>query len=313
MNYCDYNGFFEGKSVLVTGGAGFIGSHLTQHLAALGSRVRVLDDFSTGHNENIHGVDLTCFEGSILNHSLLATACEGIDIVFHLAAFVSVPESIQSPEKCFEINVQGTEGLIKEANLAQCKRIVFASSAACYGSHPNLPSSEGDDCSLESPYAQTKWEGEQLIAKMRSTDGVSLRFFNVFGQRQDPNSQYAAVVSAFWDAIQQDRSPIVYGDGSQTRDFTAVENVVHANLLAASHSSSLGGRVFNVGTGASLSVVELLDEMLDGKEIQITYLPSRKGDVQHSRADITAITNVLGYSPLIETRQALAELFSPTQ
>lgn len=312
MMYCDYNGFFEGKSALVTGGAGFIGSHLTQHLVELGTHVRVLDNFSTGHARNVRGINATCTEGSILDQTILSEVCQDVDIVFHLAAFVSVPQSIIQPELCFKVNVEGTKNLIDTLSHLPCRRIVFASSAACYGSHPQLPSSENDEVSLESPYAESKWEGEQFIANMHGVDGVSLRFFNVFGQRQDPNSQYAAVVTAFQHAIENSQPPVIYGDGNQTRDFTPVENVVHANLLAASHPHALQGSVFNVGTGSSLSLLDLLRAMTGEHCVQVTHNEPRGGDVQHSRADITAIENVLGYSPVIEAKQALAELFNPT-
>ncbi len=310
---CNYNGFFDGKSALVTGGAGFIGSHLTQHLATLGAHVRVLDDFSTGHAENLRGIDAECIEGSILHQSLLKGTCKDVDVVFHLAAFVSVPQSMLEPNACFEVNIQGTQNLINSVETAACARIVFASSAACYGSHPKLPSSEGDDVSLESPYAESKWQGEQLIAQMESTDGVSLRFFNVFGQRQDPNSQYAAVVSVFQDALRNNQTPIIFGDGSQTRDFTPVENIIHAMLLAGASLEPLRGEVLNVGTGVSLSLNELLGVMAHNELVQAIHKEPREGDVQHSQADITAITTALGYSPVVETKQALAQLVNPTQ
>nr|MBC8421697.1 NAD-dependent epimerase/dehydratase family protein [bacterium] len=163
----------------------------------------------------------------------------------------------------------------------------------------------------ESPYAESKWKGEQLIAQMESADGVSLRFFNVFGQRQDPNSQYAAVVSVFQDALRNNCTPIIFGDGNQTRDFTPVQNVVHAMLLAGACPRPLHGEVFNVGTGTSLSLNELLQAMAHDENVQAVHEEPRVGDVQHSQADITLITEVLGYSSIIETRQALADLVNP--
>jgi UDP-glucose 4-epimerase len=313
MDYCTYNGFFEGKTALVTGGAGFIGSHLTQHLASLRCKVRVLDDFSTGHASNLQNIEATCVEGSILDTEVLNHVVTGCDYVFHLAAFVSVPLSFENPDECFNINVQGTEEVLKAATLANCKRVVFSSSAACYGSQPKLPSSELDDVSLESPYAESKYACERLVATMPSVDGVSLRYFNVFGIRQDPNSQYAAVVSAFKNALQQSDTPVIYGDGTQTRDFTAVENVVHANLLAASHVTPLHGAVFNVGTGSSISLHSLLRTMANDETISISHQPERKGDVQHSCADITAISNTLGYSPIADTTRSLRILLNPKQ
>jgi UDP-glucose 4-epimerase len=226
---------------------------------------------------------------------------------------VSVPKSFELPEFCFETNVRGTEHVISVAQEHGCRRVIFASSAACYGSSPNLPSSEQDSVSLESPYAESKYQGEQRIADMQTCDGVSLRFFNVFGSRQDPHSQYAAVVSAFQDALEHHRSPIIYGDGSQTRDFTAVENIVHANLLAGAHQEPLRGAVFNVGTGKSMSLFTLLHAMAGEEEIRITYKDAREGDVLHSRADIAAISNTLGYSPILTTEKALRKLLSPRQ
>ncbi|MBC8309359.1 MAG: NAD-dependent epimerase/dehydratase family protein [Planctomycetes bacterium] len=313
MDYSAYNGFFEGKTALVTGGAGFIGSHLTQHLAALRCKVRVLDDFSTGRASNLLNIDAESIEGSILDDNLLQEVSDGCDFVFHLAAFVSVPKSIEEPQECYNTNILGTEKVVQAANDAKCRRLVFTSSAACYGSHPKLPSSERDQVSLESPYAESKFAGEQLVAKISAIDGVSLRYFNVFGQRQDPNSQYAAVVSAFKNAIQQNRSPIIYGDGTQTRDFTAVENVVHANLLAAYHPEPLCGAVFNVGMGFAMSLNTLVRTMANDEDVQVTYHRARNGDVQHSQADIGAISDVLGYSPVVDTVPALRLLLNPAE
>ena len=313
MNYSAYNGFFEGKTALVTGGAGFIGSHLTQHLAALRCDVRVLDDFSTGHTSNLQDIDAESVDGSILDAEVLRQITDGCDFVFHLAAFVSVPQSIEEPQKCFNINIDGTKKVIQASNVAKCKRLVFTSSAACYGSHPKLRSSEGDLVSLESPYAESKFAGEQLVANNSETDGVSLRYFNVFGHRQDPNSQYAAVVSSFKNARQQNLPPVIYGDGTQTRDFTAVENVVHANLLAASHPEPLCGALFNIGTGTSMSLNKLVRTMANEEVIPVLYQEARKGDVQHSQADITSASRVLGYSPIVDTTSALQTLLSPIQ
>jgi len=212
-----YDNFFEGKAVLVTGGAGFIGSHLTQHLALLGAQVRVLDNLSTGYRKNLDGIAVSLFEGSILDASVLHKAISGCSLVFHEAAFVSVPESFDDADSCFATNIKGTSNVMKAAERANCDRVMFASSAACYGSSPELPSSETDTVSAESPYAQSKVMGEQLM-KDAQVDAVSLRYFNVFGERQDPASQYAAVVSSFARTIQDGGTPTIYGNGSQTRD-----------------------------------------------------------------------------------------------
>ena len=305
-----YDNFFEGKAVLVTGGAGFIGSHLTQHLVRLGAQVRVLDNLSTGYRKNIDGIAVSLFEGSILDASVLHKAISGCSLVFHEAAFVSVPESFDDADSCFATNIKGTSNVMKAAERANCDRVMFASSAACYGSSPELPSSETDTVSAESPYAQSKVMGEQLM-KDAQVDAVSLRYFNVFGERQDPTSQYAAVVSSFARTIQDGGTPTIYGNGSQTRDFTPVENIVHANLLAASHPNPLRGEVFNVGTGSSTSLLELVRGMAGNEEV--TFEPARTGDVQDSRADIAKITGALSYETVVQTSDALRALVNRTR
>lgn len=313
MNHLDYNGFFTGRTVLVTGGAGFIGSHLTQHLASLNCRVRVLDDLSSGYISNLDGIDATLIEGSILDEDVLSHAIENCSVVFHEAALVSVPMSVEDPEFCDLVNVTGTKNVIEAAIKVSSERIVFASSAACYGSNPTLPSTETDKLSTESPYATSKRAGELLMEHLTEIDSVSLRYFNVFGPRQDASSQYAAVVSAFTDAIGQNRTPVIFGDGKQTRDFTHVSNVVHANLLAASYQGRLQGSIFNVGTGYAMSILELLQHMQDNNEVDVVFKPTRQGDVQHSCANIDSITRVLGYRPITETSGAIAALVSPRQ
>ena len=305
-----YDNFFEGKAVLITGGAGFIGSHLTQHLARLGAQVRVLDNLSTGYRKNLDGIAVSLFEGSILDASALHEAINGCSLVFHEAAFVSVPESFNDADLCFATNIKGTSNVMKAAKRANCDRVMFASSAACYGSSPELPSSETDTVSAESPYAQSKVMGEQLM-KDAQVDAVSLRYFNVFGERQDPSSQYAAVVSSFARTIQDGGTPTIYGNGSQTRDFTPVENIVHANLLAASHPNPLRGEVFNVGTGRSASLLELVRGMAGNEEV--TFEPARTGDVQDSRADIAKITGALSYETVVQTSDALRALVNRTR
>lgn len=305
-----YDNFFEGKAVLVTGGAGFIGSHLTQHLVRLGAQVRVLDNLSTGYRKNLDGIAVSLFEGSILDASVLHKAISGCSLVFHEAAFVSVPESFDDADSCFATNIKGTSNVMKAAERANCDRVMFASSAACYGSSPELPSSETDTVSAESPYAQSKVMGEQLM-KDAQVDAVSLRYFNVFGERQDPASQYAAVVSSFARTIQDGGTPTIYGNGSQTRDFTPVENIVHANLLAASHPNPLRGEVFNVGTGSSTSLLELVRGMAGNEEV--TFEPARTGDVQDSRADIAKITGALSYETVVQTSDALRALVNRTR
>ena len=307
-----YDNFFNGRIVLVTGGAGFIGSHLTQHLAELGATVRVLDDFSSGIRANLDGIELSLIEGSILDTATVDEAIQGCSHVFHEAAFVSVPKSFEQPDTCFEINIKGTSNILNAAKKAKCSRVVFASSAANYGSSPNLPSKESDIISAESPYAQSKVMGEQLLSDA-SIDTASLRYFNVFGDRQDPTSQYAAVVSTFIEAIQNNTVPIIFGDGTQSRDFTHIENIVHANLLAASHPLPLRGEVFNVGTGSMLSLLELLQAITGHKDVTVDFQPKRNGDVFASCANIEKITDLLGYSPISDTATALRNLLNPKQ
>jgi nucleoside-diphosphate-sugar epimerase len=306
-----YNNFFEGRKVLITGGAGFIGSHLTQHLDLLGARVQVLDDFSTGFLSNLDGMNASVIKGTILDAGILKQATSECSIVFHQAAFVSVPESFENQNKCFEINIQGTKNVLSCAVENQCDRVVFASSAACYGRTPNLPSSEEDQTFGESPYAESKLVGEKLMKEALGIDAVSLRYFNVFGERQDPNSQYAAVVSAFLDSLSKGRMPVVYGDGNQSRDFVCVENVVHANLLAASHKSQLRGNVFNVGTGSKLTILEMLQALSPNKKLAVKHLEKRIGDVLNSCANIDKIKEILGYKTIKSTEQSLFELFNP--
>jgi nucleoside-diphosphate-sugar epimerase len=313
MNSKKYSNFFEGRKVLITGGAGFIGSHLTQHLALLGANVHVLDDFSTGFLSNLDGMNTSIVDGTVLDTNILKQATSGCSIVFHQAAFVSVPESFENQNKCFEINIQGTKNVLSSAIENQCDRVIFASSAACYGSAPNLPSSEEDDTFGESPYAESKLVGETLMKEAHGIDTVSLRYFNVFGERQNPNSQYAAVVSAFLDSLSNERVPIVYGDGNQSRDFVCVENVVHANLLAASHKSQLRGNVFNVGTGSKLTILEMLQALSPNKKLAVKHLEKRIGDVRNSCANIEKIKNILGFEKIKSTEQALFELFNPKQ
>ena len=310
MDSKKYDSFFEGAIVLVTGGAGFIGSHLTQHLAQLGASVRVLDDFSSGHLSNLGGIEAQITEGSILDVAVLEEVMQGCSIVFHEAAFVSVPKSFEHPESCFASNIKGTSNVLKTAKKANCNRVIFASSAACYGSAPRVPSRETDPVSAESPYAQSKVMGEQLM-KDAGVDTASLRYFNVFGQRQDPNSQYAAVVSAFARAITSNQVPVIFGDGKQSRDFTHVDNIVHANLLAASHSEPLAGTVFNVGTGSMMSLLTLLYSMIGSEDVEIDFQPKRDGDVFESCANIEKITSYFGYSSISNTTALLETLVNP--
>lgn len=310
-----YGNFFEGRTSLITGGGGFIGSIIAGKLCALGGNVRIIDDFSTGHRTNVESLDADVFDGSILDEELLHTSVSGCEFVFHLAAMVSVPASVENPQRCFEINVHGTEQVLQAAVDAGAKRVVFAASSAAYGPFAALPSTEEMQPDPASPYAESKIAGEKAVlhcAQNTDTDTASLRYFNVFGPTQDPHSQYAAVVAAFMEALRNKCNPKVYGDGTQTRDFTFIDNAVHANLLAASCSNPLSGGIFNVGTGSSYSLLAMLDAM--GKATDSSpnpdFYPVREGDVPHSRADISKAKRVLGYEPVVSFEEGISRLFT---
>ncbi|CAG1010775.1 UDP-glucose 4-epimerase [Phycisphaerales bacterium] len=299
----DYAGFFRGKTVLVTGGAGFIGSHLAARLIALGARVRVLDDLSTGHAHNVpDGSEL--ITGSILDESALRHAVIGASVVFHQAAMVSVPQSVEHPERCLAINVQGTQRVLIAARDAGVPRVLFAASAAAYGNSPSLPSRENHLPDCWSPYAASKIAGEHLLqtfARCYGLSALSLRYFNIFGPRQDPRSAYAAVISAFCDALIAGRRVRVLGDGGQTRDFTFIDNVVHANLLGACSPRAFAGEVINVGTGVRVSLLDVLRHMgaALGVDTNPEFAPPRAGDIRDSVADISRARELLGYIPLV--------------
>lgn len=301
---------------LVTGGAGFIGSHLVQAIRAEGRPVRVLDDLSSGHRRNLPEGDaaLEFVEASIEDESAVRAAVAGCEVVFHLAAEVSVPRTMEDPERAFEINVAGTERVLRAAGELGVRSVVFASSAAVYGPSPSLPSRETDPFDCASPYAAHKAAGELLLqayARRFGFHAASLRFFNVFGARQDPTSAYAAVISAFIDAAIADRQPVVFGDGSQTRDFVPVANVVAALRLASDASRRLGGDAFNVGLGERRSLLELLEVLgrIAGRDLGPEFRPPRAGDVPHSCANIDRARRVLGYEPGTTFEEGLRRTF----
>ena len=309
-----------GAACLVTGGAGFIGSHLVRALLACGSRVRVLDDLSTGHRHNLPP-DAEFIEGRVDDEAAASRATEGCDLAFHLAAMVSVPQSVADPDACVRSNIVGTQRVLSACCEAGVRRVVLASTCAVYGDEPSLPSREGDPTACCSAYAASKLAGEALVQAMtRSTpptagesaqtmSGVCLRFFNVFGPGQDPKSAYAAVISAFASALLEGRTPTVFGDGRQSRDFVFVGDVVRANLLAATSPEPFRGEVLNVGTGRSTSLLELLAAMarLADRPPQARHEPARSGDVRHSRADIARIRERLGYDPTTTLEEGLRE------
>ena len=307
-----YSDTFSGATCLITGGAGFIGSHLARRLHALGATVRVIDDLSSGNPDNLEGTGADLTRASILDADALKAAMNGCGFVFHHAAMVSVPESVGDPDGCLQANIVGTQRVLEAAKDAGVRRVTIASSAAVYGDEPSLPSKETDPTDCRSPYAAGKASGETLASAFSHCYGlstVSLRYFNIFGPRQDPKSPYAAVISAFADRLIRGVQPTVNGDGSQTRDFTPVDNVVHANLLAASHPADHKGTVCNIGTGRSISLLDLLRTMGEalGTTVEPVFGPPRAGDVMHSRADITKAKAAIGYEPINAFEDGIAE------
>lgn len=299
-------------TVVVTGGAGFIGSHIASALSASGARVRVLDDLSTGHRENLDeiGGDIDFIEGSVADESVLKKALDGAELVFHEAAIPSVPRSVAEPTQTHIASVDGTFSLLLAARDQKVRRVVYAASSSAYGDQPTLPKSEQMAPDPLSPYAVAKLVGEyycQVFTRVYGLETVSLRYFNVFGPRQDPGSQYSGVVSRFISALLGSERPVIYGDGEQSRDFTYIENVVAANLSAASATGAVG-KVINVANGARITLNELLAELkeLTGKQdVTAEYLEPRVGDVRHSLADITMARELLGYESKVDLREGL--------
>jgi UDP-glucose 4-epimerase len=296
---------------LVTGGAGFIGSHIATALRRRGDTVRVLDNFSTGHSQNIAAIPqpVELLQADINDREQLLRAMEGVDCVFHQAALASVPRSVESPLDTHAACTTGTLQVLDAARRSGVKRVVFASSSSIYGDQPKPVKTETDLPAPLSPYASAKLAAESYCQSFFHTYGlqtVALRYFNVFGPRQDPAGPYAAVIPLFMKALIQGERPTIYGDGQQTRDFTYVENVVQANLRAAS-APDVGGKVFNVANGQSISLLDLLAllERLTGQRIDPIFAPARVGDVKHSLADITRARTQLNYDPPYNVEQGL--------
>ncbi len=296
---------------LVTGGAGFIGSHIAEKLIGNGHRVRVLDNLSTGRKENLAAMDgsIDFVEGDIRNMDDLHEAMSGVDMVFHQAALPSVPRSIEEPRACHESNITGTLNVLLAARRAGVKRVIYAGSSSAYGDTPVLPKKEDMMPSPLSPYALAKLTGEyycQVFSSVYQLETITLRYFNVFGPRQNPESQYAAVIPKFIQAVQEKKTPVVYGDGEQTRDFTYVGNVAAANILAA-QAEKTSGEVVNVATHTQVSLNRLLAalEKLSGRTVHPHYDPFRPGDVRHSFADITRAREFLGYEPSVGFEEGL--------
>jgi UDP-glucose 4-epimerase len=284
--------------LLVTGGAGFIGSHLVEHFQG-GAEVRVLDNLRSGFRHNLRGFDCEFIEGSILERERVREAVAGTDYVFHLAAMISVPESMEKPIECVETNTLGTLVVLEEAARAKVKKLVFSSSAAIYGDNPITPKVEAMAPEPKSPYAITKLDGEyycNMFAREGRLQTACLRYFNVFGPRQDPASQYAAAVPIFVERALRDHPITIFGDGEQTRDFIYVKDVVAANEFVALKSSAIG--VFNVAYGQALTVRDLALTIcrFAGSSSRINHAPARSGDVKHSRAQIDKL-RAAGFAP----------------
>ena len=295
---------------LVTGGAGFIGSNLVRALLDRGQAVRVLDNFSTGHRANLEGLDIEMVEGDLLDTEDVGRAVEGVTHVFHLAALPSVSRSVEDPLASDASNGIGMLRLLLEARDAGVRRFVFSSSSAVYGETPTLPKREGEEGQPISPYAVGKQAGEYYCRLFNNLYGVStvmLRYFNIFGPRQDPDSHYAAVIPRFITSIQQGEQPVIYGDGNQSRDFTYVQDAVQANLLAAEATGDALGEAFNVAYGGRVSLLELLEEIksiLDS-DIAPRHEAPREGDIRHSQADISKARRLLGFEPESTVRAGL--------
>jgi UDP-glucose 4-epimerase len=302
-----------GSTVLVTGGAGFIGSHLVRALMNAGHKVRVIDNLSTGHRSNLLDVqsDIDFREGDIREAEDCQTAVIGVQGIFHLAALASVSRSMDDPLTTHDVNVNGTLNLLEAARHAGVRRIVFSSSSSIYGDAPELPKHEGVEPLPRSPYAASKLASEQYVlayARAGLIEGVALRYFNVFGPRQDPNGPYAAVIPLVMRAAAMGSAMRVFGDGEQTRDFTYVDNVVQANLLAASAPAErCSGLVVNVGGGTRISLLKVIEVVREqtGRSIPVIHDQPRAGDVKHSLADLERAKDVLGYVPLVDVPDGL--------
>jgi len=299
---------------LVTGGAGFIGSHIVENLMRREDRVRVLDNFSTGKREHLklYAESVTLIEGDVRDEALVERSMEGVDYVLHLAAMVSVPQSMREPEFTHAVNVTGTLNVLNAARKFKAKRVVLSSSCAVYGDNPQLPLSEQATPQPMSPYAASKLIGEiycQTYYRAYGLPTVALRYFNIYGPRQDPNGDYAAVIPKFVHRLKAGQAPLIYGDGQQTRDFVYVGDVVRANLLACEHPQA-SGHVFNIASGQATSLLDLA-EILGGLagSIPPQFAPAREGDIRHSRGDGSFAQTLLGFQPETKLHEGLQQLY----
>lgn len=296
----------------MTGGAGFIGSHIASGLAKSGARVRIIDDLSTGYRENIAevGGDVDFVEGSLADESVLRRAIEDVELVFHEAAIPSVPRSVENPRQTHIASVDSTFSLLLAARDSKVKRLVYAASSSAYGDQPTFRKVETMLPDPLSPYAVAKLVGEyycQVFTRVYGLETVSLRYFNVFGPRQDPSSQYSGVISRFISALLSGQRPVIYGDGEQSRDFTYIDNVVTANLKAAETTNGVG-QVINIANGERVTLNQLLAQIkqLTGRnDVQADYQEFRKGDVRDSLADINRAREFLGYAPEVNLQTGL--------
>lgn len=304
---------------LVTGGAGFIGSHLVDAVLRQGDRVRVLDNFSTGRRENLAHVmsEIELIEGDIRDAAMVRQAMTDVDYVLHQAALPSVQRSVQDPVLSNEVNVIGTLNVLQAAKEANVRRVVVASSSSVYGDSPTLPKHEAMPTAPKSPYAVSKLAAERYALSFNTVYGlptVALRYFNVFGPRQDPTSQYSAVIPKFITAMLKGEPPTIYGDGTQSRDFTYVANVVSANLLACEREEAIG-QALNIACGERYTLLELHAELqrILGVEIAPVFAEARKGDVKHSLAAIELAIQALGYGPIVGWAEGLRQTVESLQ
>ncbi len=296
----------------MTGGAGFIGSHIAAAFAASGARVRIIDDFSTGHRENLDeiGGAIDFVQASLTDEVATRRALEDVELVFHEAAIPSVPRSVDNPRETHEASVNATFSLLLAARDAGVRRVVYAASSSAYGDQPTLPKTEEMRPDPLSPYAVAKLVGEyycQVFYRAYGLETVALRYFNVFGPRQDPGSQYSGVISRFISVLMKDETPVIFGDGEQSRDFTYVANVVEANQRAAETTNGIG-QIINVANGQRITLNELLAVLkkITGRaQAQVEYREVRAGDVRHSLADITRAREFLGYDPRVQLEEGL--------
>jgi nucleoside-diphosphate-sugar epimerase len=300
---------------LVTGGAGFIGSNTVDELVRRGHSVVVLDDLSSGKEENLAEVrnKITFMKGGITDIEVVRKAMHEAEYVLHLAARTSVPRSVKDPIETNRINIDGTLNILVAARDAKVRRLVFAASSSAYGETPTLPKIETMQPQPISPYGVTKFVGElyaQTFGRCYGLENVSLRYFNIFGPRQDPGSPYSGVLAKFCTAFLDETQPVVFGDGGQTRDFTYVENAVQANLLAC-EAPNVSGKVFNVGTGGRVSLNDVLGVLgkISRKQLEAKYDPPRDGDIRDSQADISQAREFLGYDPQVDFEEGLTRTF----